>query len=143
MGAITMGCPLGTETEQEQKFLLSTLTKDQFCVYLRFSNGQTQAALKQKNIKILAPSLKWPIPQSLLNQGCIEVTSHKQWASKIPHHHFPYAVNYIKYRLCDAYTTLYSSCLKCPFSLAKISSHLQYLWIIQNDVFATDFISAL
>lgn len=122
-----MGCPLGTETEQEQKFLLSTLTKDQFCVYLRFSNGQTQAALKQKNIKILAPSLKWPIPQSLLNQGCIEVTSHKQWASKIPHHHFPYAVNYIKYRLCDAYTTLYSSCLKCPFSLAKISSHLQYL----------------
>lgn len=37
MGAITMGC----ETEQEQKFFLSTLTKDQFCMHLQFSNGQT------------------------------------------------------------------------------------------------------
>lgn len=126
MGTITMGCPSGAETEQEQKFFLSTLIY-QFCMYLQFSNDQTQVALKQKNIKILAPSLEWSIPQSLLKPACIEVTSHKQQASKIPHHHFPYAVNYIKYRLCDAYTTLYSSCLKCPFSLAKIFSHLQYL----------------
>lgn len=49
----------------------------------------------------------------------------------------------IQHRLWDAYGTLHSSSLKWPLSLAKLSSHLQYLWIIQNDVSAADFISAL
>lgn len=55
-------------------------------------------------------------PPKLQKSKCVEVTFNKHWGSKISHHHFPYAVNYIKYRLYNAYTTPYSSCLECPLT---------------------------
>lgn len=38
------------------------------------------------------------------------------------HHQLPYEVNYIKYRLCDAYTTPHSFCLKCPLTSQDLFS---------------------
>lgn len=50
------------------------------------------------------------------------VTISKHRATEMFHHRLPYAANYIKYRLWNAYTPVYSSRLKCPFTSQDLFS---------------------
>lgn len=75
----------------------------------QFLQGQTQVTLKAS---VAPKSTRQP---KLQKSKFVEATLNK-------HHHLPYAVNYIKCRLCDAYTIPYSSCLKCPLTSQDLVS---------------------
>lgn len=145
------GVSLENSDRIRMEVLSSSLTKDQCYLYRRgyasnFLQGQTQVTLKQASMLCkhfeasVAPESP---PPKLQKSKCVEVILNKHWGSTISHYHSPYAVNYFKYILCVMHIPLPIHPVWSALSLAKISSHLQYLWIIQNDAFAIDFISPL
>ncbi len=119
--------PLENSDRIWMEVLSSSLTKDQHYLYSggyasNFSEVTHRSPSNRPKCNILRQAWLQEATPKLQKSKCVEVTFSKHWGSKISHHHFSYAVNYIKCRLCNAYTTPYSSCLECPLTSQDLFS---------------------
>lgn len=101
--------------------LSSSLTKDQYYLY------REGYASNFSEVKYRPPSNRtkcniWGKPGSSISKSQNVLKS--SWINTTinSHHQLPYEVNYIKYRLCNAYTTPHSFCLKCPLTSQDLYS---------------------
>lgn len=114
---------LGKLRQIMNRGFVKSLTKDQYYLYrggyaYNFFEVKYRSPSNRPKCNILRQA--WL--QKLQKSNCVEVPLNKHWGSKISHNHLPYAANYIKYRLCNAYTTPYSSFFKCPLTSQDLVS---------------------